>query len=261
MIHRESKHMKTVLSILLVTLFGTPVFGEDLKVYAAAAFKTPFGEIAAQYEAATGHRVRLVFDTAGATEQKFRDDPEAVLLVTAQTLIADAEKMGRLKDGTTYRLGDSLAGLAFPPGSAKPDISTPEKLKAALLAAKRISFSDPARGATVGIHFMKVIESLGIKDEVLRKATVAKDGVETMRLVLEEKFDIGVTQVPEILQASRDAVAAPFPRELELATTYSLWHRNNISQAARAFVTLLISPASRTKFAENGIRPADRSYE
>ena len=82
---------------------------------------------------------------------------------------------------------------------------------------------------------MKVIESLGIKDEVLRKATVAKDGVETMRLVLEEKFDIGVTQVPEILQASRDAVAAPFPRELELATTYSLWHRNNISQAARAF--------------------------
>ncbi|HYR45113.1 MAG TPA: substrate-binding domain-containing protein, partial [Terriglobia bacterium] len=149
-----------------------------------------------------------------------------------------------------------LAGLAFSPGSAKPDISTPEKLKTALLAAKRIAFSDPARGATVGIHFMKVIESLGVKDEVLRKSTVAKDGVETMRLVLDEKIDIGITQISEILQASRDAVASPFPKEFELATTYSLWHRNNISQAARAFVTLLTSPANRARLAENGIRPA-----
>jgi len=177
-------------------------------------------------------------------------------LITTLPLINDAEKMGRLKDGATYRLGDSLAGLAFSPGTAKPDISTPEKLKAALLAAKRIAFSDPARGATVGIHFMKVIESLGVKDEVLRKATLARDGIETMRLVLEEKIDLGVTQISEILQASRDAVAGTFPKEFELATTYSLWHRNNISQAARAFVTLLTSPASRTKLAENGIRPA-----
>jgi len=51
-------------------------------------------------------------------------------------------------------------------------------------------------------------------------------------------------------------VAGPFPKEFELATTYSLWHRNNISQAARGFVELLTGPASRTKLAENGIRPA-----
>ena len=248
--------MKPVLSLLLVTLFSPSVFAEDLRVYAAAAFKSPLTEIAAQYEKETGNKVRAVFDTAGATEQRFRDDPQAVLLITSPAVINDAEKMGRLKDGFTHRLGDSLAGIAYPPGSAKPDVSSAEKLKAALLGAKRIAFSDPARGATVGIHFMKVIESLGIKDEVLRKSTVAKDGVETMRLVLEEKFDIGITQVSEILQASRDAVAGPFPKEFELATTYSLWHRNNISPAAKAFVTLLTGPASRMKLEANGIRPA-----
>ena len=163
--------------------------------------------------------------------------------------------MGRLKGGTTYPLGASLAGIAFSPGSPKPDISTPEKLKAALLSAKRIAFSDPARGATVGIHFMKVIDSLGIKDEVLSKSTVAKDGIETMRLVLEEKYDLGVTQVSEILQANRNAVAGPFPKEFELATTYSLWYRSDASPAAKAFVTLLTSPENRKKLAENGIRP------
>src|SRR5262249_14201512 len=134
----------------------------------------------------TSHRVRLTFDTAGATEQKFRDDPQAALLITTEALITESEKTGRLKDGIAFRLGDSLAGIAFSPGSRKPDVSTPEKLKAALLAAKRIAFSDPARGATVGIHFMKVIDALGVKDDVLRKATLAKDGIETMRLVVEE---------------------------------------------------------------------------
>src|SRR5947199_771013 len=248
--------MKTALSFLLLTLCSPAAFAEDLKVYAAAAFKSPLAEIAAQYETATGNKVRVALDTAGATEQKFRDDPQAVLLITTLPVINEAEKTGKLQAGTTYRLGDSLAGIAYPPGSAKPDISTPEKLKAALLSAKRIAFSDPARGATVGIHFMKVIESLGIKDQVLRKSTVAKDGVETMRLVLEEKFDIGVTQVSEILQASPEAMAGPFPKEFELATTYSLWHRNNISPAAKTFVTLMTSPASRAKLEANGIRPA-----
>src|SRR5262245_4760269 len=247
--------MKIGLSFLLVALFGPPVFGEDLKVYAAAAFKSPLVEIATQYETATGHRVTLIFDTAGATEQKFRDDPEAALLITTMTLISEAEKLGRLKDGATYRLGDSLAGLAFSPGTTKPDISTPEKLKAALLAAKRVAFSDPARGATVGIHFMKVIDALGVKDQVMRKATVAKDGTETMRLVLEENVDLGVTQMSEILQARRDAVAGPFPKEFELATAYSVWHRRDISPAAKAFVMLLSTTSSRTKFAESGIRP------
>jgi molybdate transport system substrate-binding protein len=246
--------MKTLLSLFLITLFGLPVFGEDLKIYAAAAFKAPLAEIVGQYEAKTGNKVMFVLDTAGATEQKFREDPQAPLLITTVQVINDAEKSGRLKDGTTYRLGDSLAGLAHFPGSAKPDISTPEKLKAALLGAKRIAFSDPARGATVGIHFMKVIDSLGVKDEVLRKSTVAKDGIETMRLVMEEKYDLGVTQISEILQASRDAVVGPFPKEFELATTYSLWYRNNASPAAKAFVTLLTSPASRKKLGESGIR-------
>src|SRR5262249_13916329 len=181
----------------------------------------------------------------------FREDPQGALLITSPAVINDAEKMGRLKNGTTYRLGDSLAGVAYPPGSAKPDISTAEKLKASLLSAKRIAFSDPARGATVGIHFMKVIESLGIKDQVLRKSTVAKDGVETMRLVLEEKFDIGITQVSEILQANPEAVAGPFPKDFELATTYALWYRDNISPAAKAFATLMTSTASRTKLEAN----------
>jgi len=247
--------MKTILSLLLTLVFtSSPAFSEELRLYAAAGVKTPLVEMAAKYEAATGHKVICVFDTAGATEQRFRADPGATFLVTTQILISEAEKTSKLKDGITYRLGDTVAGFAAPPGSLKPDISTPQKLKTALLAAHRIAFSDPARGATVGTHFMKVIDSLGIKDEVLKKSTLAQDGIATMRLVLEEKVDLGITQTSEIVQANRNALVGPFPTEFDLATTYSLWYRTSVSSAATDFVAFITSPASRAKLAEYGLR-------
>lgn len=246
--------MRTFLSFALALCFSSSAFGEDVKVYAAAVVKAPLLKMAADYEAATGNKVVCVFDTAGATEQKFGADPAAALLITTEMLIADRMKSGTLKDGTTVRVGAVVAGIAVPPGAPKPDISTPEKLKAALLAAPRIAFSDPARGATVGTHFVKVIDALGIKDQVMRKATVAPDGVETMRLVLEKKADLGVSQISEIVQADKDALVGPFPKEFDLSTMFALWHRTNISPAAENFAALLTSAAGRAKLAAEGFR-------
>ena len=247
--------MRTMLPLLLSVAFASPAFGEELKVYAAAAVKVPLLEMAAEYEAATGHTVTCVFDTAGATAKRFYGDPAAALLITTEALIGEGDKTGRLKGGTTYPLADTVGGFAAPPGAVKPDISTPEKLKAALLSARRIAFSDPARGAPVGTHFMTVIESLGIKDAVLQKATLAPDGVETMRLVLEGKVDLGVTQLSEVVQANPGALVGPFPAQFDLATTFSLWHAPTISAAARTFVTLVTGPAGRAKLTKDGLRP------
>lgn len=233
-----------------------PAKGENVKIYAAAVMKTPLTAIAADYEKATGRAATLVFDTAGATEQRFRADPEAALLITTAPLIRNAESTGALRDGASILLGSTVAGVAVPPKAAKPDISSADKLKAALLAAKRIAVSDPARGATVGTHFMKVIEALGVKEEVLPKIVFANDGVETMRLVVEQRVDLGVSQSSEILQASPDAMAGPFPREFALTTDFSLWHRNTMPPAVRDFVALLTGPAGRAKLAAEGVMPS-----
>jgi molybdate transport system substrate-binding protein len=246
--------MKMFLSLALTLCVTSPTFGEDVKVYAAAAVKSPFVKLAEDYEKATGNTVVFVFDTAGATEQKFRADPSAALLITTETLIAERIKSGMLKDGTSRRLGATVAAFAVPPGSPKPDISTPAQLKAALLAARRIAFSDPARGATVGTHFVKVIEALGIKDEVLRKATVAPDGVATMRLVLDKTVDLGVSQMSEIVQADRNALVGPFPGEFDLATTFSAWYRPDAAPSVRDFAARITSPAGQARLAAEGFR-------
>jgi molybdate transport system substrate-binding protein len=244
-----------VLALTAVAASAQPVKAENVKIYAAAVVKTPLSAIAAEYERTTGSKVTVVYDTAGATEQRFRADPEAALLITNIKLIQEDERTGALRDGTSSLLGRTVASVAVPPGSRKPDISSPEKLKAALLAAKRVAVSDPDRGATVGAHFMKVIESLGVKDQVVPKITFSKDGVETVRLVIEEGVDIGVSQSSEILQGSPDAMAGPFPKEFELATDFWLWHRNTISPAVRDFVALLTGPAGHEKFAAEGVMP------
>jgi molybdate transport system substrate-binding protein len=238
------------------TASAQPASGETVKIYAAAVAKAPLTAIAADYEKATGNKVSLIFDTAGATEQRFRADPEASLLITAAPLIRNAQNSGALKDGTSIPFGSTVAGIAVPPGAPKPDVSSPEKLKAALLAAKRIAVSDPARGATVGTHFMKVIEALGIKDAIQPKIVFANDGVETMRLVVEKKADLGVSQSSEIVQASRDSLAGPFPKEFALATDFTLWHRNSISPAVKDFVARLSGPSGREKLAAEGVMPS-----
>jgi molybdate transport system substrate-binding protein len=250
--------MKTLsafcLSAGLALAALAPAGAEELRLYAAAGVKAPVEQMAADFERSTGHKIALVFDTAGAAEQRFLADSGATFLVTTRLRVSAAEKSGKLKQGVTSVVGDTVGGFAGPPGHPKPDISTPAKLKAALLAAPRIAFSDPARGATVGAHFLQVIEALGIKDQVLKKSTLAKDGVETMQLVLDGKADLAVTQLSEIMQANRAALVGAFPPEFDLATTYALWLRNDASPGAVAFAKLITSPAERAKLAEHGLR-------
>src|SRR3954467_6905920 len=89
---------------------GQAAKGETVKIYAAAVMKTPLTAMAADYEKATGNKTTVIFDTAGATEQRFRADPEASLLITATPLIRNAETSGALKDGTATLLGSTVAG-------------------------------------------------------------------------------------------------------------------------------------------------------
>jgi hypothetical protein len=106
---------------------------------------------------------------------------------------------------------------------------------------------------------MKVIETLGVKDDVLRKVRLSTDGVETVRLVVTGEADLGVSQSSEIVQGSHDALAGPFPGEFALNTDFSLWHRNNISPAAADLMAQLTGPAGREKLAAEGIvSPATR---
>ena len=241
-------------SLLLVQ--PVAALAADMRLYAAAGVKAPLEEIARHYQQTSGQRVLLVFDTAGAAERRFIADEGATFLVTTEVRLRAAEAAGTLRNGDTIAIGATIGGIAVRPGGKRPDISTPDALRDALLAAPRIAFSDPARGATVGRHFMQVIEDLGIRDAVMAKATLAADGIATMHLVLDGKADLGVTQVSEIMQADPAALLGPFPGRFDLASHYALWLRADAPAEAKAFAALIASGAERERLRRYGLRPA-----
>lgn len=227
----------------------------EYRFYSAAGAKVPLNELTQVFnQSQSGSRIVNYFDTAGAAEKQFLEDPQSTCLVTTQVRINAAIKSGTLKGQEQIPLADTLAGLASS-STVKPKITNTQELREALLNAKSIAFSNPARGATVGKHFEDMIKKLSIDKEVMAKATLASDGVETMKLVISKKVELGVTQMSEVIQADRATLVGPFPPEFELATRYSLWCKDFSSPEISSYIALLKSRFGSQVFSYNGLRP------
>jgi len=227
----------------------------EYRFYSAAGVKLPMIEFAQQWNHSNPSNPMINdFDTAGAAESKFIADSQSACLITTIIRLEKALSSGALKGTPPMPLADTLGGIAFS-GDFKPSISNTPELKLALLNAKSIAFSDPARGATVGVHFLEIIKRLEIEKEVLAKSTLAKDGVETMKLVMSKKVELGITQVSEIIQADAKTLLGPFPAEFELASRYAVWCRDPKDKNIAMFLDLVKSEKGANTLNKFGLRP------
>ena len=242
----------TVVAFFLCCI--KPTIAAEYRLYAAAGIKIPLIALSQTYQTESGHSIVNDFDTAGAAEKKFLADPNASFLITTKPRIDKAIASNLLTNGQAIHLVDTAAGIASSQ-AVQPVVRNGADLKVALLSAKKIAFSDPARGATVGLHFVKVIRELGIEQEVMAKAVVARDGIETMRLIQSKTVDIGITQMSEVVQADRTTLVGPFPKEFELVSQYVLWYKTTGDAGIDAFVKLLTSARAAGIFAQEGLLP------
>ena len=246
------------LALFWVCLFSSSAWPTDFRIYSAAGVKLPMMQFAAAFNSLnTGDRVVNSFDTAGAAERLFFEDSNSACLITTESRIHEALKTGRLKASAPVALADTVAGIATS-SRVKQAIDTSEQLRAVLLDARSIAFSDPARGATVGRYFQSLIQQLGIEKEVMAKAILASDGVETMKLVKLKKVELGITQVSEIIQAWPESLLGPFPRNIELATRYSLWCKDPDQAQLAPLIALMQSAWGSRVFTDNGLRPVGK---
>ena len=252
--------VKKLLSLALfwTFLFSSLAWSKDFQIYSAAGVKLPMLQFAAAFNSLnTGDRVVNSFDTAGAAEKHFFEDGNSACLITTESRMNEALKTGRLKTSAPIALADTVAGIATS-SRVKQAINTSEQLRTVLLNARSIAFSDPARGATVGRYFQSLIQQLGIEKEVMAKAILASDGVETMKLVKAKKVELGITQVSEIIQAWPESLLGPFPRDIELATRYSLWCKDSDQVLLAPLIALMQSAWGSRVFTDNGLRPVGK---
>ena len=206
----------------IVYLASSHAVAADVTVLAAGAAKELVARIENAFTEVTGHRIKATFDTVGAQRERVEkgERPDAVILSSAA--ITQLGKLGLIDAASIRDVGDVQVGLAVRAGETAPDIRTPEALRIALLDAKSIGYADPARGATAGAHFAKVLVVLGIQDRVASKVSVLPFGVEVIEAVAEGKFEIGVSQSSEIVQYKGVRYIGALPVPHQLATRYQI---------------------------------------
>ena len=228
---RDRSRTRSRLLGIALSVASIASFAADVDVLAAGAAKELVTRLQTPFAEASGHRLKATFDTVGAQRERIEkgERPDAVIL--SNTAIARLGTLGFIDPGSIRDVGDVQVGLAVAANAsnavnatsaAQPDVSTPAALRATLLSAKSIAYADPARGATAGAHFAKVLAALGIYDQVSAKVTVLPFGVEVIEAVAAGKYEIGVSQSSEIVQHGGVRYIGALPVPHRLATRYQI---------------------------------------
>lgn len=244
--------MRRVVAALGLALLASTAHADTLRVAAAGAAKHAIEQLAPAFERATGHQVQAAFDTVGAQRDRIaRGEPFDVAVLSTSAL-DQLQASGRMAANVARQpIGDVQVGIAVPRDARTPDLSTPEALKAALLAAPSIAYADPARGATAGTHFAKALDALGVRDALRDRLTVLPFGVDVVEAVSQGRFALGISQSSEIVQHAGVRYAGPLPAPYAQSTGYAAAAVAD-SAAARQWLEFLGSGAARQAFEASG---------
>ncbi|HET7824937.1 MAG TPA: substrate-binding domain-containing protein [Anaeromyxobacter sp.] len=230
---------------------------EDLAVLAAGATESTLRDVIPAFEKESGHRVTVAFGAVGKLRDRVEAGEKPDVVIVTPVIVEQLEAKGRVRAGSRADLGEVGGGIAVRAGAPRPAVGTPDELKKALLQAAEVYYADPAI-ATAGQHLMKVVDRLGIGDEVRKKGHVFPGGREAMQAMARSKANaIGLTQASEILSVPEVVLVGPYPGDLQNKTTYSgiVFSGAAHPEAATAFLGFLGGPVARARFAKAGFEP------
>jgi molybdate transport system substrate-binding protein len=146
-------------------------------------------------------------------------------------------------------------------GAARPDISSVEAFKRALIAAKSVAYIDPASGGSSGIFVDRLLDKLGIAGDVKPKAKLIPGGAVADHIA-DGEAEIGVHQISEILPVKGVTLVGPLPAEIQNYTVYAagLGAQSKESDAAKALIKVLSGPDAAKVFQSKGMEAAGTSH-
>ena len=199
------------------------------------------------FEALHGCALHGTFGAVGLMKEKLLAGVPCDVIILTAALIEELAGKGYADAGSARALGTVKTGLAVPEGAAAPEVTDAEGLKRLLASAGGIYFPDPAK-ATAGIHFMKVLQALGLAEEVATRIHTFPNGATAMGALATagDPAAVGCTQVTEILDIPGVRLAGLLPPPHELATVYTaaVCTKGAAPDLAAAFVNALASEAA-----------------
>jgi len=229
-------------------------------VLSAIGMQSVLEDLAPKFERATGHRLAILFTTAGAAIKRAQDGEAADVVIATRQGIDGLVKNGKASANNVTALASAGISVAIRKGAPKPDISSPDALKRTLLAAKSISYVDPASGGASGIHFTKVLDRLGIANEMKSKTVFPnpKAPAEVGALVANGEAEIGVHIIVELISVAGIDIVGPLPGDLQNTIVFAAAVMASVkdAEAAKALVNFLGTPEAAAVTKAKGMEPA-----
>ncbi len=241
----------TVLGILM--LAGTAAAAE-IQVIASVAFREVYLELVPQFEQMHKHKVVASFSSSPDIMKRAKAGESADLFILASGSVDELIKLGRIVPGSRVDLAKSGMGIAVHTGAPKPDISSSDAVKRALLAAKSIGYSS----GTSGAYITELFQQMGIADELKPKLRQAPLGVPVGELIARGEVEIGFHQMSELLPVAGIDILGPLPADIQQFTVYSAGVSIGAKtpDAAKELAKFLTAPGTVPLIRKKGMEPA-----
>jgi molybdate transport system substrate-binding protein len=232
----------------------TGAHAADITVIGSTAMTEFIEAVIPIFERDSGHKVRATFLSGSLLPVKVKAGAPADLIVTTPESIDDLAKAGKVVAGGRVDLVRSSAGVAVRAGAPKPDISTPEAFKQALLAARSVGISQ----GPSGFYMLSLLDRLGIADAIKAKAVFTEPGQRVGLVIASGQAEIGVQQITELLAMPGIDFVGPLPPALQTTIIYAAVRSSNAKETAAAdeLVKFLTSKAVAPSARKMGLDPA-----
>ncbi|MEN3378716.1 MAG: molybdate transport system substrate-binding protein [Hyphomicrobiales bacterium] len=254
----------TVASHLLVAAgvlaLAADASAAEIKVFISGGFSAAYDTLVPAFERTTGHKVATergpsMGETPQAIPNRLARGESADVVIMVGYALDRLIKKDLVVAGSRADLAWSPIAMAVKAGAPKPDISTVDAFRRALLAAKSIAYSDSASGEYLSTTLFKRI---GIYDEIKDKAR--KIPAEPVaKVVARGEAEIGFQPVSELRPFKGADIVGPIPDELQIVNVFAagLAKSAREPEAAKALIAYLISPAAKPAIVQSGMLFAD----
>jgi len=244
--------MAVVVLVGMLGLLAGPVQAAEITVLGGMGVVSGLHDLAPAFEKMTGHKVIVRFVQTADINQKINSGAPADIAALQPQQVDAFIKDGKMVAGTKTNFVQAGVGVAVKTGARRPDISTVEAFKTAMLKAKSIGYS---RGGS-GLISAQVMEKLGITHQ-LKAKTKFIDGIPVAEVVAKGEVEIGLQQINVILPVKGADYIGPLPKELQETVKFSAGVLTTSKQpeVAKAFLRFIASAEAAPLLRKSGMEP------
>jgi len=254
--NRQSLLRHAVAALCALLLSAASGRAAEIKVFTSVALTSALNELAPTFEKKTGDKVSITYGLAAELKKRILQGERADVIILTRAMMEDLAKQNKVAADSLANVVGTPVAVAARAGAPKPDIGSVEAFKLTLLQAGSIAYADPAKGGLSGVVAAKVMERLGIAEEMKSK-TILVPGAQAPDLVAMGEAELGIAQASEIVPVAGVQLAGPLPGELASMTLFTggIGADSQVAAAAKTLIEFLRGAEAAPGFKARGFEP------